>query len=191
MTEQKRLYTIIDFETTGLDAETEQLTEVAAIKIDEEGTIYGSFHTFVELTDGRVPSPYAKVTTEQCATGISAWSALNMLHLFMADTTVVAQYAPFDFSFLEWRPKQFICTRALTHLIEPDENPSLGPTVERLGLEVLDAHRAMDDALMTREVFLIQLARAKEKGIEFENTVVDFKSRPLRFKPGYAKIIKE
>lgn len=191
MTTDKKLYTIIDFETTGLDAETEQLTEVAAIKIDEDGTIYGTLHTFVQLTDGRLPSPYAKVTPEQCATGIGAWSALNMLHMFMAETTVVAQYAPFDFSFLEWRPKHFICTRALTHLVEPGENPSLGPTVERLGIQALDAHRAMDDVLMTRDVFLIQLARAKEKAIEFENVVVDFKSRPLRFKPGYAKIIKE
>ena len=185
------LYTIIDFETTGLDANKEQITELAALKIDDKGNEYGSLHSFVELTGGRKPSKFAKVTEAQCATGITQWEAMSALQHFISDTIVIAQYAPFDFSFLPWRPKQFICTRALTHMVEPGENPSLGPTCERNGITMLDAHRAMDDVRMTKEVFLIQKAKAEAAALGYRNTVVDFKNRPLNFVPGHATIIKE
>lgn len=187
----KRLYTVIDFETTGLDAAVEQVTEVAAIKIDEDGNEVGRFHTFVNLTEGRKPSPYAKVTEEQCETGISAYNALLSLHSFCNDTTVVAQYVPFDFSYLPFRPLKFVCTRALNWMLDPQENPSLGVTCERLGIEVLDEHRAVDDVLMTIQLFLHQKKRAEEAGLEYENTVVDFQKRPLKFVPAHGKVLKE
>jgi DNA polymerase III subunit epsilon len=187
----KELYTIIDFETTGLDSEKEQITELAALKIDADGNEYGSYHTFIQLMNGLKPSPYAKVTEFDCSTGILQWQAMQALEDFIDSTTVVAQYAPFDLSFVTFKPAKFICTRALTFLVEPDENPSLGPTVERLGIEMLDAHRAIDDVRMTKEVFLHQKNIADKQGIEYRNTVVDFKNRPLRFTPAHAKIIKE
>lgn len=187
----KRLYTVIDFETTGLDAKVEQVTEIAAIKIDEDGNEVGRFHTFVNLTEGRKPSPYAKVTEEQCATGVGAYGALISLHHFVADTTVVAQYVPFDFSYLPFRPLRFVCTRALNWMLDPEENPSLGVACERLGIEVLDEHRAVDDVLMTIQLFLHQKKRAEELELDYENTVVDFQKRPLQFIPEHAKVVKE
>lgn len=191
MTEKKQFYTIIDFETTGLDADTEQLTEMAAIKIDEDGREYGRLQTFVSLTNGRVPSPYAKVTVEDCIGGVDEYQAFSALWALCYDSTVVAQYAPFDFSFMPWGPDNFICTRTLTHLVEPGENPSLQPTCERNGVELLEAHRALDDVLMTKDVFFIQKKRADELGVQYRNTVVDFKKRPLRFTPKHAEVIQE
>lgn len=187
----KQFYTIIDFETTGLSHETDQITEVAAIKVDEDGREHARFQSFIKLTEGRVPSPYAKVTVEDCAGGIESEQAFTALWGLCYDTIVVAQYAPFDLAFFPWGPDNFICTRTLTHLVEPGENPSLTPTCERNGIDLLDAHRALDDVLMTKEVFFLQKKRAEELGVEFKNTVVDFKKRPLRFTPKHAKIIKE
>lgn len=188
------LFTVLDFETTGLDANEAQVTELAAKKYDAEGNCVGTIHTFVQLTEGREPSPYAKVTKEDCATGLNEINAMQLLASFLDGSTVVAQYAPFDFSFLSkhgYTPGSFICTRALTHLVEPGENPSLSPTVERLGLEVLDAHRALDDVLMTKEVFFKQKERADQQELAYRNVVVDFAKRPLRFTPAHATIIKE
>lgn len=187
------LYTILDFETTGLEAGKEQITEIAALKIDADGNEYGTFHTFIRLTAGRKPSPYAKVTEEECARGMGQPEALSILSSFCRDTIVIAQYAPFDFSFIHdyFTPRTFICTRALTHFVEPLENPSLVPTCERHGIEVLNAHRAMDDVLMTKEVFLLQKAEADKKGLNYLNTVVDFKNRPLKYTPARAKVVVE
>lgn len=188
------MFTILDFETTGLSADTEQITELAAKKYNADGGCVGTLHTFVRLTQGREPSPYAKVTREDCEAGLDEINAMQMLRTFLGGSTVVAQYAPFDFSFLAkhgFMPEEFICTRALTHLVEPGENPSLVPTVERLGFHVLDAHRALDDVLMTKQVFFTQKERAEKQGIDYRNTVVDFVQRPLRFTPAHATIIKE
>ena len=187
------LYTIIDFETTGLDAKKEQVTEIAALKIDAEGNEYGSFHTFVRLTDGRKPSPYAKVTEEECEYGMDESEALTMLSSFCKETIVVAQYAPFDFSFIDayLHPEKFICTRTLTFMVEPNENPSLVPTCERNNIKVLNAHRAMDDVMMTKKVFLMQKSEADRKELGYRNVIVDFKKRPLVFIPENARIIKE
>lgn len=190
-----KLFTVIDFETTGLDATKDQITEIGAIKIDEEGNEYGRFHTFIKLEGGRLPSRFAKVTEEQCATGLNEEYALDLLLDFIDDTTVVAQSAPFDLSFLYHRGyasvQKFICTRALTHMLEPTENPSLAPTCERLGIEMLDAHRAIDDVKMTIQVFLKQKEKADMYGLAYENTVVDFKNRPLTFVPNWSTVVKE
>ncbi|WP_273854057.1 3'-5' exonuclease [Guptibacillus spartinae] len=187
------LYTIIDFETTGLDAKKEQVTEIAALKIDAKGNEYGSLHTFVRLTNGRKPSPYAKVTEEECEHGMEESEALTMLSSFCKDTIVVAQYAPFDFSFIDTylQPKEFICTRTLTFMVEPKENPSLVVTCERNNIKVLNAHRAMDDVMMTKEVFLLQKSEADKKEFDYRNVIVDFKKRPLVFVPENAIIINE
>ena len=190
-----KLFTVIDFETTGLSAIKDQITEIGAIKIDEHGNEYGRFHTFVKLENGNVPSKYAKVTEEQCATGLNEEYAIDILMDFIDNTTVIAQYAPFDLSFIFHRGfssvEDFICTRALTHMLEPTENPSLAPTCERLGIKMLDAHRAIDDVLMTIQVFLKQKAKADSYGLAYENTVVDFKNRPLTFTPKNATVVKE
>ena len=42
-------YLVLDFETTGLDYKTEQVTEVGVIKYDEDFNEIGMFHTYVKL----------------------------------------------------------------------------------------------------------------------------------------------
>jgi DNA polymerase III subunit epsilon len=189
-----KLYTILDFETTGLNINKgeDQVTQVAAIKFNEEGNEVGRFVSYIQLWNKKPISPYTpKITVELCNTGLRESQMFDLLYEFSGDSIVVAQNAPFDLSFLDWSPEKFICTRALTYLVEPKENPSLKPTCERHGINLDNHHDPVCDVLATKEILFKMKKIAEEKGIWYENTVVDFSYRPLTFIPRYARVIKE
>lgn len=188
------IYTVLDFETTGLNQPTgsDQPTQVAAIKYDETGRELARLSTYVRLKPDKKPSRYTPhITIGLCETGISYGTLQDMLFEFIGDTTLVCQSAPFDMSFLDYHPHNFICTRALTWLVEPDLNPSLKPTCIRHGIKLDNHHDAIADVEATKDVLFLMMKKAKEKGIEFHNKVIDFKERPLTFFPENAIIIQE
>lgn len=201
-----KTYTVIDFETTGLDSTVDQVTEIGAIKMSEDGELLGSFQTFVKLTDGRKPSPYAKVTEEDCENGMDEFEALLELYRFINDSTLIMQYAPFDLSFFNrafpddypvenWT--NFIDTRTLSKIAFPSESPSLKPTMERLGIEMGDHRRSLPDCEMAWKVFKALKDRVpypKKYGFEYwHNTVMDFdvEGRRLKYVPYGARILVE
>jgi DNA polymerase III subunit epsilon len=189
-----KLYTLLDFETTGLNIKRgeDQVTQVAAIKFNEDGVEVGRFVSYIQLWNKKPISPYTpQITVELCNTGLRESQMFDMLFEFVGDSILVAQNAPFDFSFLDWSPEKFICTRALTYLVEPKENPSLKPTCERHGINLDNHHDPVCDVLATKEILFKMKKIAEEKGIWYENTVVDFSYRPLTFIPRYARVIKE
>lgn len=189
-----KLYTVLDFETTGLNnpVGSDQPTQVAAIKYDETGKEVARFSTFVRLGQGKSPSPYTPhITEELCDTGLHPSLVNDLLFDFIDDSTLVCQSAPFDISFLDWHPHDFICTRALTWLVEPEENPSLAPTCKRHGIKLENHHDAIADVKATKDVLFLMMKKAEEKGIDYENVVVNFNSRPLNFFPAHARIINE
>src|SRR5699024_10924435 len=112
-------YTVLDFETTGLDYLTEQIIEIGAIKLDNEFNEVGRLHTMVKLTEGKVLKPFVTyltgITEQDTQQGVSEVDALTMLKLFIGDSVVVAQHAPFDLSFLAKaiEPEFFIDARSL------------------------------------------------------------------------------
>lgn len=182
-------YVVLDFETTGLDYISEQVTEIGAIKLNEDFEEVGVFHTFVRLQDGNVISPYTDITPEQLATGIPEHRAMAALESFIGDSTVVAQWAPFDLAFLKNHrvyPQRFICTKSLTAQAEPGESSSLGATCERLGISLENAHRALDDAKATAEVLKYRMA---QDGLIVFNTVVVSEGRPLSYIPAKTELI--
>lgn len=200
-----KLYTVLDLETTGLDPTEHQITQIGAIKYNEQGIEVARFNTYVELTEGRKPSPYAPhVTEELCATGMSEEDAITALDYFINGSIMVIQYAPFDLSFIHHkhpdgenieRYYDFICTRTLSKVVFPDKSPSLGPTADRLGISNPKHHDAVNDCEVTWKVFkgLKWMVRyPKSEGFRYwHNTVMEFKDRPLTYKPYGAKVIKE
>lgn len=191
----KETFVVIDFETTGLDYRTEQVIEVAALKTDGEREI-GRLHTFVSLDDRELPEFITQLTgiTEfDLDGGCSEEDALYALTYFIGDSTVVVQNAPFDFSFLDKyiiAPESFVCTRALSRLVEPNESASLKSVCERHDIELNGYHRAMNDVEATLSVFNLMREKAEAAGIEYRNIVIDSAERPLTFVPHYAKVIK-
>ncbi|MFW5434308.1 PolC-type DNA polymerase III [Paenibacillus apiarius] len=185
------IYTVIDFETTGLDHETDRITEIAAIRTDGIREL-GRFHTLVSLPSGvEVPPEITELTgikTEDLEGAPVEWDALLALEAFSYGTTVVAHNAPFDLAFASriFSPTNFVCTRALSRLVGPQESASLKYVCERRGIDLNGHHRAMNDVEATVKVFVKLREVAEVNGISYRNVVIDSDERPLRYVPQYA-----
>ncbi|OAJ75139.1 DNA polymerase III subunit epsilon [Brevibacillus sp. SKDU10] len=190
------IYTFIDLETTGLDHETDQIIEIAAVRTDLERE-YGRFQTFVQLDEGReLPNfitELTSITEKDLYGGTPSFFAAGALVKFFAETTVVAHNAPFDLSFVTGHAiflEKFVCTRALAKLVAPTESASLKDVCARYGIELNGHHRAMNDVLATIEVFRKLKPIADYRGIYYRNVVVNAPDRPLKYVPYGAKIVE-
>lgn len=197
----KPIYCVLDFETTGLDPKKDQVTEIGAVLTDLD-SVLGTFNTFVALRKGVELSDFIKnytgITEYETGLGINEAQAFYALYDFIysrpnVQPIVVAQFAPFDFSFLaehEIFPSRFVCTRAMSRLLDPTLSASLKDVYPRLtGKPIEKHHTAVGDCYSTLEVFKIQKKRAEEAGIEYENIVNDSADRPLTFVPHHAKVV--
>lgn len=184
------MYVVLDFETTGLDYRKEQITEIGAVRLDEDFNMVGSFHTFIQLQPGKNLSEFTDITMSMVNAGVPEIAGIKQLKEFIGNSVVVAQYAPFDLAFLSkfsFSPTRFICTKSLTSQAEPKESSSLGPTCERLGIDLENAHRALDDAKATAKVLEHRLT--KDKGLNVYNTLVITPGRPFNFIPSHTNEI--
>jgi DNA polymerase III subunit epsilon len=188
-------YTIIDFETTGLDYLTEQVIEIGAVKYDNNFNEVGRLHTMVQLTEGRKLPQFIKdltgITEQDTYTGVPEAVGLNMLKDFIGKSIVVAQHAPFDLSFLAKavEPEQFIDTRSLSRLIDPDKKAGLKDLCERYGVKLENHHRSINDVEATAQVLQIMLEEARALGLPVTNIVVKSPDRDLNFIPLSAMVI--
>lgn len=182
-------YTVIDFETTGLDYLTEQIIEIGAIKYNSDFKEVGRLHTMVKLTEGKKLSAFITKLTgikeEDTRSGVTEVVGLNMLKDFIADSIVIAQHAPFDLSFLAKavEPEMFIDTRSLSHLLNPNEKAGLKDLCSRYGVKLEGHHRSINDCEATAGVFMAMVEEAKAQGIAYTNVVVKSSSRKLNFIP--------
>jgi DNA polymerase III subunit epsilon len=188
------MYIVFDFETTGLEADKEQVIEIASAKLDENLNPIDTFTTLVALEEGRKLPQFIRqltgITEEDLFWGMPEPLAMRHLKEFIGDSIVVAQFASFDLSFLAkvLVPEKFICTRSMARLLRPDEYASLSNLIKIYGVENLDPHRAFADVEATIEVFKKQKAECDEKGIEYMNVLIDSNERPLKYVPENAVV---
>jgi DNA polymerase III epsilon subunit-like protein len=194
------IVTVLDIETTGLDPLADHITEIAAIRAEVGPGGYireiGRFQTYVALPSiaGEVieiPEFITDLTgikTEDLRGAPRHWFAVDSVMDFARDSNLIAHNVPFDFAFIDriydglpsgW----FACTRAMSRLIDPDENASLAPTCERYGIALNGHHRAMNDVEATLQLYAVLKAKAIIKGITYRNVVVDSAERPLTYTP--------
>lgn len=191
-----RIFTVVDFETTGLDCEKDQILEISAIKINSDGLTVGTLHTMVKLNPGRssIPKEITDLTgikTADLIYGIGEREAVEMLTHFIGDTIFVSHNAPFELGFMfnayDECIRKFICTRALVKLIEPDKSASLKDVCERNGIPLFHHHRSANDVLAAARILMRYLPIADKMGIEYMNTVITSDARPIRYLPLYHK----
>jgi DNA polymerase III subunit epsilon len=189
------MYVVLDFETTGLDYKTEQVIEVGALKLDRDFKEIGTLNVMVKLKKGKKLPPFITELTgiveDDLKEGLSEFHAMQILHRFIGNDIIVAQFASFDLGFLSkyMAPKRFICTRSLSRLLNPSEKASLKDLVQRYNVTLDNHHRALSDVKATAEVFKIMKKEADEKGIEYLNVMVNASERPLRYIPENAKVV--
>lgn len=199
------IVTVIDIETTGLCPSTDHITEIAAIRAevsaDGKGGVtireIGRFQTFVALPPGVEIAPeiteLTGIRAEDLCGAPSFYHAHAPLWHFMYGSTIIAHNAPFDLSFLDFPalPNGFVCTRALSRLVDLDESARLADCCARYGIDLTGHHRAMNDVEATLQLYAKLREKAEAAGIEYRNVVIDSEERPLTYTPPGAIVRKK
>ncbi len=161
-------YVLLDFETTGL-SNRDEIVEVGCAKVSN-GRITKTFQT---LVDPEMPIPYFAtkihgIHNADVADSPTVREVLTPLLKFVGDDILVAYNADFDMRFLKKAMVKYGCTQSIKYLDALDcvkaalpgqRTYKLQDIRERLGIESNNAHRSLDDVIITHKVF--EMCRGK------------------------------
>lgn len=168
-------FVVFDIETTGLSAQTCQITEIGAVKYSK-GTIEEKYSRFV---NPGVPIPHEVVeltgiTDEMVKDADPIETVLPEFLHFVGQSTLVAHNASFDISFIRAAAEKcgipfsptFIDTVSMSRQINPElKNHKLNTLAEYFDLGDFDHHRAFEDAHMLALIFNAMAEKLKTEGI--------------------------
>lgn len=156
-------YVVIDLEMTGLNAKRDRILEVGAVRI-REGQPAETFSEIVcpKVTLTKTVTELTGITNEMAAEGKDLDETLKQFLAFLGNDLLVGQNVIFDYSFLkQWAvnhklplEKQAVDTLKLARKFLPkDQKKDLESLCGYFGIERRNAHRALDDAMETAELF--------------------------------------
>lgn len=173
-------YVVFDIETTGLSSRNDKITEIGAVKI-VNGTIVDRFSQLIN-PEKEIPQVVVELT------GISNAKVENeptieevipKFYDFSRDSVLVAHNAKFDISFIRREyannnlefSHPILDTLVLARAIMTDmKRFNLGTLCKNLGVSLVGAHRAVNDAEATAAMFIKLIERFKrEKEFNFDN----------------------
>lgn len=169
-------YVVFDIETTGLSVRKDKITEIGAVKI-KDGQIV---ERFSQLVNPEMPIPQVVVEL----TGISNSFVENEPNIdivikdfykFCEGSVLVAHNASFDTSFIRRDMKNVglefdypvLDTLSLARaVVKGVKRFNLGTIAKKLGVSLVNAHRAVNDAEATAEVFIKMLDTMEKENIK-------------------------
>ena len=158
----------LDLETTGLNSASDRIIDVGAVKFRGDKQI-GVFHSLVNPRV-RLPEFIVSLTgiTQRDVDGAPDWNAVrDDLRDFIGGARLVGHNVEFDVGFLRShgiRVEQLSYdTEQMARVVFP-RGPEfgLGRLAQRFGVLHDDPHRALSDALASRDLFLIFLKKFEE-----------------------------
>lgn len=170
-------FVVVDVETTGAKTPPCRITEVGAYRVSR-GRIVAEFQTLVN-PETTIPPFIVELTgiTNEMVRNAPIFADVAQAWLEFADEAVlVAHNAPFDVRFLNHElarvfpgrrmANTHLCTVKLSRRIFPGlMNYRLHTVAEHFAIQILNRHRAADDALATAEIFLRMLDRLGQHGV--------------------------
>ena len=186
-------FVVVDIETTGLSRFHHKITEFCAIKVKWDACSH-IFDTTDELSmlinpGRRIPAfitRLTKITDEMVKDAPPFNDVASLLNEFIGDNAVVAHNATFDYNFLDYNFKESglcglssdsLCTCRLSRRLIPGlSSYCLGSVCNHLNINNLQAHRAMGDALATRDIFTHLYRNMKKRNIESLKDALKFQS---------------
>lgn len=177
---------VIDLEMTGLNAKTDKILEVAAIRV-RDGREAEAFSAVVNpgVALNEKVRELTGISQEQADEGAPLDETLQSFLEFLADDVLVGQNVIFDFSFLkQWAvnhkialEKQAVDTLKLARQFLPvEQKKDLESLCAYFEIPRVNAHRALDDARETAQIF------EKMKQLYGEGQGVAFAPKPLLYK---------
>ncbi len=169
-------YTVLDFETTGLNPRRHEIIEIGAVKF-RNGKIIDRFHTLIKPKRGvsKRVEEITGITTEELKGAPCIEEKLPDLLEYLSDTVLVAHNALFDYRFLREAvrgvvKKEFVAplidTLGLSRLLVDSSSYSLEAIAKKLELGEFKHHRALDDAEMTARIFSKLLELLEKRGVK-------------------------
>ena len=184
------LFAVVDFETTGLNPETDRIVQLAAVIVNGDGEIIDSFDTIVKPES---PAEYQHgaehihgISAEQVSNGMPLHTALEKLWDISTGNVFTAHNAPFDLGFLHAESKRVglngsievhIDTLELSRRISGADNSrrhNLFALCEHYGIERDKVHDAKSDATATAQLLMHLI---KEMGVETPDQVSELFAR--------------
>lgn len=168
----------LDLETTGLDPQTEAITEIGAIRFDGN-RIEDEFSTLIN--PGKPIPPFITrltgITDAMVRGAPRIEDAVGELAEFVGNATILGQRISFDLSFLRqqglFRLNESIDTYDLAAVLMPRAGRyNLGALGAQLNIPLPATHRALDDARVTQAVFQTLYQRMLEMPIELLAEIV-------------------
>jgi predicted DnaQ family exonuclease/DinG family helicase len=161
-----RIYVAIDLEFTGFDTERDDIIEIGMVKFRGSEIL----ETFSSLVNPRREIPYkieqlSGICQADLDQAPSLRSLMGQVLTFAKNFPVVGHNVETDLRFLQHRGllgnNIAIDTFELASILVPEANRySLASLTERLGISLEQNHRALPDAMATKDLFLALVERA-------------------------------
>ncbi len=180
----KSKFVVFDIETTGLDKNKEEITEIGAVKISN-GVITDHFSTFVN-PQKPIPEHITELTgisDETVANAPTIEGVLPKFLEFCRGCVLVAQNAKFDTGFIRLACERqgidysfpHMDTLILARCLHPDlPNHKLDTLSKHYGVVLKNHHRAVDDAAATADVFLAMMGELDKLGVTDYSVLNDY-----------------
>lgn len=162
---QNGSFVVYDFETTGINLSNDQIVEIGALKV-----VKGEFvEVFTTLVKPTIPMPAEasrvnRITDDMLKNCFSSGQVIRDFYLFCKGCQMVGYNSlAFDKFFLDRAAKEvginFDNTQIDVFLLAKQKlknlkNYKLSTVATSLGVNLVDAHRALNDVIATAEVFL-------------------------------------
>lgn len=188
-------YAALDFEATGLDFAHDQIVSFGVVPI-EDGRIEIGRAAYDLVDPGDVAVSPASVTIHglrpvdlRGAEPLAA--ARESLARELSGRFLITWYATVEASFLGSlygtppRPwlRRSIDVRSLALALAETDHLTLTEAAERFGVPVADPHHALDDALVTAQLFLVTASKLAEGGARTVRHLMRIRPEPSAFRP--------
>jgi DNA polymerase III subunit epsilon len=186
-------YAVVDIETTGSHHSTDCITEIGIVITDGKN-ILDTYETLIN--PGEKISWYVSkltgITDEMVSNQPEFCEVAQRIYQLLENRVFVAHNVNFDYNIVKNSlaqcgldiPHKRLCTLRLSRTILPGyQSYGLGNITKALGIELVNAHRAMGDAMATARLFHL----LHESGAEEIAQAVKSNSREATLPPNLAK----